>query len=93
MSRPRRIPSRGDVAASLVAELLGLSVSDFEVRRAALRERGFPEPDPTTGLYCIEAVERWRLLRHPRLFPELTRAPTAAHAGAIFDQRIRQLDG
>jgi hypothetical protein len=93
MSRPRRIPSRGDVTASLVAELLGLSVSDFEVRRAALRERGFPEPDPTTGLYCIEAVDRWRLRRHPRLFPELTASPTAAHADAVFNERLGRLNG
>jgi hypothetical protein len=41
MTRPRRIPARGDVA--LVAELLGVSLADFEARRAALRERGFPE--------------------------------------------------
>jgi hypothetical protein len=93
MSRPRRIPERGDVTVSAVAELLGLSPADFSSREEALRARGFPEPDPTTGLYCIEAVERWRLLRHPQLFPELTRARTAAHAGAIFDQRIRRLDG
>jgi hypothetical protein len=62
-------------------------------RQSALRERCFPDPDPTTGLYCIEAVERWRLLRHPQLFPELTAAPTAAHAGAIFDERLRRLNG
>ena len=62
MSRPRRIPSRGDVAASAVADLLGLSLADFNSRETALRERGFPEPDPTTGLYCIEAVDR--LLRN-----------------------------
>ena len=52
-----------------------------------------PHPDPTTGLYCIEAVERWRLLRHPQLFPELTAAPTAAHAGTIFDERLRRFHG
>lgn len=93
MSRRRRIPARGDVAASLVAELLGLSLTDFEARRPALRERGFPEPDPTTGLYCIEAVDRWRMRRHPRLFPELTTAPTAAHAEAVFGERLRRFDG
>ena len=93
MSRRRRIPARGDVAASLVADLLGLSLTDFEARRPALRERGFPDPDPTTGLYCIEAVDRWRIRRHPRLFPELTSAPTATHAGTVFDERMRALDG
>ena len=29
MSRPRRIPMRGDIPASAAAELLGLPVSDF----------------------------------------------------------------
>jgi hypothetical protein len=93
VSRPRRIPARGDVAASVVSELLGLSLAEFEARQSALRERGFPEPDPTTGLYCIEAVDRWRMRRHPRLFPELTTAPTAAHADAVFGERLRRFDG
>ncbi len=93
MSRPRRIPARGDVATSVVAELLGLSVSEFEARRSSLRERDFPDPDPITGLYCIEAVDRWRLRRHPRLFPELTTAPSAAHAEAVFGERLRRLNG
>jgi hypothetical protein len=91
VSRPRRIPLRGDVTSSAIAELLGLSVADFDARRPALHKRNFPEPDPTTGLYCIEAVERWRLLRYPRLFPELSASPTATHAGAVFDERMRRL--
>ena len=33
MSRPHRVPLRGDVTASAVAELLGLSLADFEARR------------------------------------------------------------
>jgi len=93
MSRPRRVPARGDVAASVVAELLGLKPSDFEARRSELRERGFPDPDSTTGLYCIEAVDRWRLRRHARLFPELTNAPAAAHADTVFNHRLRRLNG
>jgi hypothetical protein len=93
MSRPARIPDRGDVPSATVAARLGLSVPDFEARRRALFERGFPEPDPTTGLFCIEAVDRWRLRRHPRLFPELTNAPAAAHAEAVFDERMRRFNG
>jgi hypothetical protein len=93
LTRPRRIPERGDVAAGLVAELLGLSPSDFEARRPLLHDRGFPKPDPTTGLYCVEAVDRWRLRRHPHLFPELTAVSAAAQAGAVFDERLRRLDG
>jgi hypothetical protein len=91
--RPRRIPQRGDVAAGIVAELLGLSLPDFEARCPLLHDRGFPEPDPTTGLYCVEAVDRWRLRRHPKLFPELTTTPAAAHAEAVFTERMRRLNG
>jgi hypothetical protein len=93
MSRRRHIPLRGDVTDAVVAELLGLTLSDFKARRDALRQRGFPDPDPTTGLYCIEAVDRWRLRRHPHLFPELTAAPAAAHAEAVFNDRLGRLDG
>jgi hypothetical protein len=93
MSRPRAIPERGDVTPSIVAARLGLSLSDFESKCAALLERGFPPPDPTTGCYCIEAVDRWRLRRHAMLFPELTTTPTAAHAGAVFNERIARLHG
>jgi hypothetical protein len=92
MTRPRHIPARGDVTASAVAELLGLSAAEFEALAPKLRERDFPGPDTTTGLYCIEAVDRWRLRRHARLFPELT-APAAAHAEAVLTERMRRLDG
>jgi hypothetical protein len=93
VSRPRSIPARGDVPEGTVAQLLGVSPADFKARRVELRARGFPEPDPTTGLYCVEAVDRWRFRRHPQLFPELTTSPAAAHAGAVFDERLRRLDG
>jgi hypothetical protein len=93
MSRPRRIPIRGDIPASAVAELLGLSLREFEARLRLLQERDFPDPDPTTGLYCVEAVDRWRLRRHPRLFPELTASAPAAHAEAVFGERLRRLNG
>jgi hypothetical protein len=57
MSRRRRIPARGDVAASLVAELLGLSLTDFEARRPALRKRGFPEE--------LHRLQTWVFQVHP----------------------------
>jgi hypothetical protein len=93
MGRPARIPERGDVSASLIAQRLGLSATDFDVRRPDLERRGFPEADPTTGLYAIEAVDRWRLWRYPRLFPELTASPGATHAEAVFNERLRKLGG
>lgn len=87
--RPPRIPARGDVTAGVVARLLGLPCEDFERYRLQLEQRGFPSADPTTGLYCVEAVDRWRLARHPRQFPELTAPAGAAHAEVVFRDRMR----
>ena len=77
--------------ASTVAQVLGLSLADFEAKQPELMHRNFPQPDPTTGNYAIEAVHRWRLRRHPKLFPELTIAPAAISAENVFDERMRRL--
>jgi hypothetical protein len=93
MARPTRVPDRGDVPKAIVALRLGLAVSDFDLQRLELERRGFPSADPTTGHYCIEAVDRWRLRRHARLFPELAHSPTAMNASAVFTERMGRLRG
>jgi hypothetical protein len=93
MSRPPRVPERGDVPKSVVARRLGLAVTEFEFRLPELEQRGFPEADLTTGLYCLEAVDRWRLYRHAPLFPELTAPATATHADVVFRERMNRLRG
>jgi hypothetical protein len=90
MNRPAGIPDRGDVPRSAVAQRLGMTLPEFEACRSELEQRGFPEPDPTTGRYCIEAVDRWRLRRFPQLFPELTASLAAVHADTIFEDRLRR---
>jgi hypothetical protein len=92
MTRPRRIPERGDIPPASVAELLGLTVADFERLLPQLHQRNFPKPDPTTGNFCVEAVDKWRLGRHPKLFPMLTAAPTAIQADIVFDERLRRME-
>jgi hypothetical protein len=91
MARSPRIPERGDVPKAVVAQRLDLTIADFDSCRMELEKRGFPEPDKTTGRYCIEAVDRWRLRRHSRLFPELTSAVGAVDASAVFDERMERL--
>ena len=91
MGRPARIPDRGDVAPSVVAQRLGLALQDLDRLRPELEARNFPKPDLTTGRYCIEAVDRWRLRRYPGLFPELTVSPLAVDAGAVAKDRIARL--
>ena len=92
MSRRREIPLRGDVPSSMVAERLGLSLPDFETFLSDLVARGFPAADPTTGRFCIEAVDRWRMGRHPKLFPELARVTVGpVDAAMVFAERVAKV--
>jgi hypothetical protein len=93
MARPSRIPDRGDVPRTTVARLLGLSPADFDRLLPDLERRSFPSADTTTGLFCIEAVDKWRLARHPKLFPALTDAPAALHAESVFAERLNRMGG
>lgn len=67
----------GDIPAEKVARRLHLTPAQFEAVRPRLFMRGFPGPDPDTGMYCLEAIDRWRLQRHASLFPELPIASIA----------------
>jgi hypothetical protein len=58
----------GDVPAEVAARRLGLSLVQFEEKLPALLRRGFPGPDVTTGRFCLEAIDEWRMRRFPHLF-------------------------
>ena len=58
-----------DIPPEMAARRLGLSLEQFEEKLPALLQRGFPAPDETTGRFCIEAIDQWRLRRFPQLFP------------------------
>lgn len=93
MSRraPHIVP--GDVSVADAAHRLGLSLNRFLELRTALERRGFPLPDPTTGLYDIDAIDVWRRSRNPHLY-DLTGAPQAmdARAGEV-ERRLRAFRG
>lgn len=48
-----------DMPAEKVARRLGLSLACFDEVKGRLYARGFPPPDPDTGLYDLKAVELW----------------------------------
>lgn len=54
------------------ARRMGLTPAQFATCCPRLYARGFPVPDETTGMYHIEAVDRWCRRQRPDLFPELT---------------------
>lgn len=64
-----------------IARLLSLTIGQFDGCKARLYARGFPVPDETTGMYDIEAVERWRKRQRPDLYPELTISATPLDKG------------
>lgn len=67
MIRRAKVEPR-DVSAENAARRLGLSLPQFETCKYALFDRGFPEPDPTTGMFDLDAIDQWRKLRNPALF-------------------------
>ncbi|MEM8636136.1 MAG: hypothetical protein AAGF33_14275 [Pseudomonadota bacterium] len=71
MPRPLAIPEIGDVSAKHVAQRMGVSVDEFGEMLPDLLKRGFPDPDPTTGNWGIEAVDKWRQLRDADLLPAI----------------------
>jgi hypothetical protein len=80
----------GDVPPEKAARRLHLSEAEFEIKLPELISRGFPEPDPTTGMFCMEAIDEWRRARYPHLF-RLTaqRANKQSHAQVMA--RINEL--
>jgi hypothetical protein len=66
----------GDVPADKAARRLHLTPERFVELLPDLLKRGFPAPDPTTGMHDLDAIDLWRKGRHGQL-----RALTAAPDG------------
>lgn len=62
----------GDISPDKAARRLHVTLEEFKRQLPDLLARGFPAPDQTTGNFDLGAIDRWRQLRHPRLYPELT---------------------
>jgi hypothetical protein len=57
-----------DVPGEIAARRLGQSLAEFNAIKPNLLARGFPQPDPDTGNYDLDAINRWCDARHPHLF-------------------------
>jgi hypothetical protein len=75
----------GDVPADKAARRLHLTPERFAELLPKLSGRGFPAPDPDTGMYDLEAIDLWRKSRNPRLFG-LTPSPAVAQPDAASSQ-------
>ena len=54
----------GDVPPVKAARRMGLTSVEFEKKLPQLLARGFPPPDPTAGMFELQAIDRWRSARH-----------------------------
>ena len=48
-----------DVPPEKAARRLHLTLAGFDLVREELYARGFPRPDPTTGMYDLVAIDAW----------------------------------
>lgn len=57
-----------DVPPEYAAKRLGLSLAAFLEKLPNLVARGFPQVDPDTGNFDLEAMDRWCNARHQHLY-------------------------
>ena len=79
-----------DVPPAVAARRLGLTLEQFQDKLPDLLCRGFPAPDETTGHFCLEAIDRWRVRRFPQLFPLPCIEGPKTDRGTVRD-RIRNM--
>jgi hypothetical protein len=79
-----------DVPPVEAARRLGLSLGAFLKSLPDLRERGFPEPDSTTGHYDLKAVDAWMDRRSGF---EGSQDRQARDASAVVGQRLSGMTG
>ncbi|UEM08628.1 hypothetical protein J4G43_028125 [Bradyrhizobium barranii subsp. barranii] len=71
----------GDVPPEKAARRLHLTLDRFNELLPRLQARGFPPPDPDTGMFDLEQIDRWRKDRHGT-DPALTGRPDTAQPTA-----------
>lgn len=91
---PRAGTLMPDLKLTTVARLLGYaSERDLSRRLDDYLARGMPAPDPLTGRVDPVAFERWRRLRAPHLFPELTETSDALDPRRLWAERRAKWQG
>jgi hypothetical protein len=82
-----------DVPIEKAARRLHLTMTEFQVKLPTLIARGFPQPDPTTGMFDLAAINQWMTARHtpkPGSCP-LTAEPKLRNAQEVFGERRASL--
>jgi len=96
LQRPANIRFRvdpRDVPAEKAARRLHLTLAEFQAKLSELLARGFPQPDPTTGMFDLTAIEAWMDARHGLVPPNngLTPRKSSTNALEVCRERLRRL--
>jgi hypothetical protein len=76
-----------DVPPEKAARRLHLTPAEFRTKLPSLLARGFPQPDPTTGMYDLAAIDQWITGRHTPGPRPLTAEPMLRNAQEVFGDR------
>src|SRR5450631_2792594 len=82
-----------DVPAEKAARRLHLTPAEFGAKLPALLIRGFPGPDPTTGMFDLAAIDQWMTARHGPSASALTGGPMLGNAREVYGERRARLGG
>jgi len=78
-----------DVPPDKAARRLHLTPAEFSIKLPELLARGFPQPDLTTGMYDLAAIDEWMTARHGPQPRALTAELKPRDAAEVFTQRRR----
>jgi hypothetical protein len=91
--RPNNVRYRvdpGDVPPEKAARRLHLTLAEFQYLLPELLKRNFPPPDPTTGMFDLDAIDHWRRARSPQLFG-LTKLDKLRDAREVVHDRLARI--
>jgi len=77
-----------DVPAEKAARRLHLTLERFNEVLPNLLKRGFPAADPDTGMFDLEAIDRWRRSRHGLASPDGTAQPSPPQRKTTWGERL-----
>jgi hypothetical protein len=79
-----------DVPITKAARHLGLTIDQFRAKLPELYRRNFPSPDPTTGMFDLEAIDRWQDARNPQIFSQ-SAVDAPIDARTVAKERLARL--
>jgi hypothetical protein len=79
-----------DVPPEKAARRLHLTLAEFDSKLPELLARGFPRPDPTTGMYDLVAIDAWQDARSG-LASRLTEQAPLRNAADVVRERSQRL--